>query len=42
MESLDLELNKEQINNLMGPEGGKSGEFIFSTYDNKLIIKTIQ
>ena len=31
----------EQINKSEGPDGGKGGEFIFFSFDNKLIIKTM-
>ena len=39
--SLDLSANYHQILKAGNFEGGKSGEFFFSSYDNKLIIKTI-
>ena len=31
----------DQINKFKGPDGGKGGEFIFFSFDNKLIIKTM-
>ena len=39
--SLNLIDNYESIMNIIGPDGGKSGEFFFFSYDNKLILKTI-
>ena len=34
-------LNREMINAVKIGDGGKSGEFFFFSYDNKLIIKTV-
>ena len=39
--SFQIEYNMEQINKSEGPDGGKGGEFIFFSFDNKLIIKTM-
>ena len=39
--SLELGLNRECINKATGNDGGKSGEFFFFSYDNKLLIKTL-
>ncbi|KAM3147767.1 hypothetical protein pb186bvf_000095 [Paramecium bursaria] len=39
--SFQIEYNIEQINKSQGPDGGKGGEFIFFSFDNKLIIKTM-
>ena len=39
--SLQVEFNMDQINKFKGPDGGKGGEFIFFSFDNKLIIKTM-
>ena len=41
LNSLDLAKNYLQIKKIMGNSGGKSGEFFFNSYDNKLIIKTL-
>ena len=41
-ESLKLDCNIERIAQFgQGPDGGKSGEFFYFTFDNKLIIKTM-
>lgn len=34
-------LNYEQIRKLVKSDGGKSGQFFFFTYDNKIILKTL-
>jgi 1-phosphatidylinositol-4-phosphate 5-kinase len=39
--SLDLNKNRERIKDFSAPDGGKSGEFFFFTWDNKLILKTL-
>ena len=39
--SLNIAKNHNNIDNMNKSEGGKSGEFFFSTFDNKLLIKTI-
>lgn len=33
--------NAANIESMVGPDGGKSGEFFFFTYDNKWILKTL-
>ena len=40
-DSFSPEKNARIIENMVGPDGGKSGEFFFFTYDNKWILKTI-
>ncbi len=42
LESLNLKKNQENIDNAGESEGGKSGEFFFSSFDNKLMIKTVK
>jgi 1-phosphatidylinositol-4-phosphate 5-kinase len=34
--------NRDRISTFGGPDGGKSGEFFFFSWDNKIIIKTMQ
>ena len=41
-ESLNLTKNLSNLEKMGVSEGGKSGEFFFSSYDNKLLIKTIK
>mmetsp|Transcript_19698 Transcript_19698/g.16852 ORF Transcript_19698/g.16852 Transcript_19698/m.16852 type:complete len:82 (-) Transcript_19698:762-1007(-) len=41
IDSLDLKNNFENILKAGVNGGGKSGEFFFFSYDNKLIIKTV-
>lgn len=40
--SFDLILNTAKLEEFAGPDGGKSGEFFYFSYDRKLIIKTMQ
>lgn len=42
LESLNLKKNQENIDGVGESEGGKSGEFFFSSFDNKLMIKTVK
>lgn len=42
LESLNLKSNQENIDGVGESEGGKSGEFFFSSFDNKLMIKTVK
>ena len=42
LESLNLKRNQESIDGVGESEGGKSGEFFFSSFDNKLMIKTVK
>lgn len=39
--SLCLLANKQRIQAFGGPDGGKSGEFFFFSWDNKIILKTM-
>ena len=41
MQSLDPLLNEERLKIFKNPDGGKSGEFFFFSYDYKLILKTL-
>ncbi|CAD8066218.1 unnamed protein product [Paramecium sonneborni] len=38
----DLIKNSTKLDQFTGPDGGKSGEFFFFSYDNQLIIKTMR
>lgn len=40
-ESLDVDANEDKVQKAGEGRGGKSGEFFFFSYDNKLIIKTM-
>ena len=39
--SLDLQLNLNNILKSSAGEGGKSGEFFFSSFDNRLMLKSL-
>lgn len=34
-------MNEQQIKKLVQSDGGKSGQFFFFTFDNKVILKTL-